>query len=40
MIREPLEAYQAEFGIILPTAGTVLDMGRALTDSATLTKPW
>lgn len=30
-IRELLEAYQERFGIILPTAGTVLDMGRTLT---------
>ena len=30
-IRELLEAYQEQFGIILPTAGTVLDMGRTLT---------
>ena len=30
-IRELLEAYQEKFGIILPTAGTVLDMGRTLT---------
>ncbi|MEW6048584.1 MAG: DUF1670 domain-containing protein, partial [Bacillota bacterium] len=34
MIRELLEAYQAEFGIVLPTAGTVLDMGRTLTHKA------
>jgi len=31
VIRELLEAYQEKFGIILPTAGTVLDMGRPLT---------
>lgn len=30
-IRELLESYQEKFGVILPTAGTVLDMGRALT---------
>lgn len=30
-IRELLEAYQEKFGIILPTAGTVLDIGRTLT---------
>jgi len=30
-IRELLESYQEKFGIILPTAGTVLDMGRAMT---------
>ncbi len=30
-IRELLEGYQERFGIILPTAGTVLDMGRTLT---------
>ncbi len=26
-----LEAYQERFGVLLPTAGTVLDMGRTLT---------
>ena len=31
MIRGLLELYQEERGIILPTAGTVLDMGRTLT---------
>lgn len=31
LLRELLEAYQEKFGIILPTAGTVLDMGRTLT---------
>ena len=31
MIRNLLELYQEEYGIILPTAGTVLDMGRTLT---------
>lgn len=31
MMRELLETYQEEFGILLPTAGTVLDMGRTLT---------
>ena len=30
-IRELLEAYQEKFGLILPTAGTILDMGRTLT---------
>ena len=30
-IRQLLEGYQERFGIILPTAGTVLDMGRTLT---------
>jgi len=30
-IREILEAYHERFGILLPTAGTVLDMGRTLT---------
>ncbi len=30
-IRELLEAYQEKFGVILPTAGTILDMGRTLT---------
>jgi hypothetical protein len=34
MMRELLEAYQEEFGILLPTAGTVLDMGRTLTHKA------
>jgi len=28
MLRSLLEAYFEQFGIILPTAGTVLDMGR------------
>ncbi len=31
MLRSILEAYQEKFGIILPTAGTILDMGRTLT---------
>ena len=31
MLRGVLEAYFEQFGIILPTAGTVLDMGRTLT---------
>ncbi len=31
MLRGLLEAYHEQFGIILPTAGTVLDMGRTLT---------
>jgi len=31
MVRSLLEAYQEHFGVILPTAGTVLDMGRSLT---------
>jgi len=31
LIRELLEAYQERFGALLPTAGTVLDMGRTLT---------
>lgn len=31
LIRELLTAYQERFGILLPTAGTVLDMGRTLT---------
>ena len=31
MLRSLLEAYFEQFGIILPTAGTVLDMGRTLT---------
>ncbi len=31
MLRNILDAYFEEFGIILPTAGTVLDMGRTLT---------
>ena len=31
MVREILEGYQEKFGIILPTAGTILDMGRTLT---------
>lgn len=31
LIRELLEAYQECFGVLLPTAGTVLDMGRTLT---------
>ena len=31
VIRELLEGYQEKFGVILPTAGTVLDMGRTLT---------
>jgi len=34
MIRQLLEAYHERFGIILPTAGTVLDMGRTLTHKA------
>lgn len=33
-IRQLLEAYHERFGIILPTAGTVLDMGRTLTHKA------
>jgi len=31
MLRSLLEAYQEKFGVVLPTAGTVLDMGRTLT---------
>lgn len=31
LIRELLEQYHENFGILLPTAGTVLDMGRTLT---------
>lgn len=31
MIRELLDAYHEAFGIILPTAGTVLDMDRVMT---------
>ena len=31
LLRELLEAYQERFGVVLPTAGTVLDMGRTLT---------
>jgi len=31
MLRGILDAYFEQFGIILPTAGTVLDMGRTLT---------
>jgi hypothetical protein len=31
LIRKLLEAYQERFGVILPTAGTVLDLGRTLT---------
>lgn len=34
LIRELLEAYQEQFGILLPTAGTVLDRGRTLTHKA------
>ncbi len=30
-LREFLNAYQENFGVLLPTAGTVLDMGRTLT---------
>ncbi len=30
-LRQLLTAYQEQFGVILPTAGTVLDMGRTLT---------
>jgi hypothetical protein len=30
-LRQMLTAYQEHFGVILPTAGTVLDMGRTLT---------
>ncbi|MGE5572607.1 MAG: DUF1670 domain-containing protein [Bacteroidota bacterium] len=30
-IRQLLEAYQERFGVILPTAGTILGMGRTLT---------
>ncbi|MEW5786025.1 MAG: DUF1670 domain-containing protein [Bacillota bacterium] len=30
-LRQLLTAYQERFGVILPTAGTVLDMGRTLT---------
>lgn len=30
-LRQLLSAYQEHFGVILPTAGTVLDMGRTLT---------
>lgn len=31
MLRGILEAYFEQFGVLLPTAGTVLDMGRTLT---------
>jgi len=31
MISQLLEAYHEAFGVILPTAGTILDMGRTLT---------
>ena len=34
LIRSLLEAYHERFGILLPTAGTVLDMGRTLTHKA------
>lgn len=34
LIRQLLEAYHERFGILLPTAGTVLDMGRTLTHKA------
>lgn len=34
LIRELLEAYQEQFGVLLPTAGTALDMGRTLTHKA------
>lgn len=34
LIRELLEAYHERFGVLLPTAGTVLDMGRTLTHKA------
>jgi len=34
MIRELLEAYHERFGILLPTAGTVLDMGSTMTHKA------
>jgi DNA-binding NarL/FixJ family response regulator len=30
-LRQLLAAYQEHFGVLLPTAGTVLDMGRTLT---------
>ena len=30
-LRQLLSAYQENFGVILPTAGTILDMGRTLT---------
>ena len=30
-IRQMLDAYQERFGVLLPTAGTILDMGRTLT---------
>ena len=31
LVRELLGLYQEQFGVLLPTAGTVLDMGRTLT---------
>jgi len=34
LIRQLLEAYHEHFGVLLPTAGTVLDMGRTLTHKA------
>ena len=34
LIRELLEAYHERFGVLLPTAGTVLHMGRTLTHKA------
>lgn len=34
LIRQLLEAYHERFGVLLPTAGTVLDMGRTLTHKA------
>ncbi|AZK59295.1 DUF1670 domain-containing protein [Candidatus Desulforudis audaxviator] len=38
LIRELLEAYQERFGVLLPTAGTVLDMGRTLTHKTIVVK--
>ncbi|WP_258359290.1 DUF1670 domain-containing protein [Moorella sulfitireducens (nom. illeg.)] len=34
LIRQLLETYHEHFGVLLPTAGTVLDMGRTLTHKA------
>ena len=31
LIRQMLDAYHERFGVLLPTAGTILDMGRTLT---------
>ncbi len=37
-IRCCLESYQEQFGVILPTAGTILDMGRTLTHKKIVVK--